>query len=741
MLDLSQLNASQREAVTHRGGPLLVLAGAGSGKTRVITFRIAHLIDSGQARPWNILAVTFTNKAAAEMVQRVAKLVPVHDGKPTVGTFHATSLRILRRWADRLGYTKSFNVYDTADQLSVVKRIAREAGYDESSFPPRKLLNAISRAKGALVTPATYADQNRDFYGSRVAEVYHLYQKRLVEFDAMDFDDLIGNHVRLLREHDDVRSQLAERYRFLLIDEYQDTNHSQYALIKELAGSHASIAAVGDEDQSIYRFRGADVNNILNFERDFPGATIVKLEQNYRSTGNILAAASGVVAHNHERIGKTLTTDAGDGEPVRIVSVDTDRDEAQYVLRQLHEMRREVPFHEVAVLFRTNAQSRAFEEELLSSNIPYTVVGGMKFYERAEIKDVLAFMRVAARPQDTPSIERVINVPARGIGAATLRQLQDAVESSGASLWEVIDGDLSFLSERGRRAVGEFRDIARDLQANCSLPVGDFVSYLFERTGYVATYRGSRDPQDETRLQNLDELLNSAREFQEQNPDASVGDYLDTITLISDVDTYDAEKGVTLMTLHAAKGLEFDVVFLTGMEDGILPHSQSQDDVEEERRLCYVGMTRARRRLTATHAMQRRVHGQFREQSPSPFIDEIPESAIERISLVSRTAPTRGAWRDERPAREYGGESTADSVGSFFRSSPVRFDAGALRTRGPAVEKPREMRRGTRVRHAQFGDGVILRTEGSGDNAKLTVYFDRIGTKKFVARFAKLTTL
>ncbi|MDX1584161.1 MAG: 3'-5' exonuclease, partial [Thermoanaerobaculia bacterium] len=525
------------------------------------------------------------------------------------------------------------------------------------------------------------------------------------------------------------------------IDEYQDTNHAQYVLIKLLAGEEANLAAVGDEDQSIYRFRGADVSNILNFEQDFQGARIVKLEQNYRSTGNILAAASGVVSHNRERIGKTLTTDQTDGEPVRIVTVDTDRDEAHYVLRQLHELRGQIPFHEIAVLFRTNAQSRPFEEELLSSNIPYTVVGGMKFYERAEIKDVLAFLRVAARPQDTPSIERVINVPARGIGAVTLKSLNDRTADTDQSLWEVIDGDLSFLSDRGRKAVSEFRDLGRDLQREAGAPVGDFLSFLYERTGYVQMYRNSRDPQDDARLENLDELLNSAREFQDQNPDSNVSDYLDTITLMSDVDAWDAEKGVTLMTLHAAKGLEFELVFVTGMEDGILPHSQSQDDIEEERRLCYVGMTRARKRLDCTSAMQRRVHGQFREQSPSPFLDEIPDSAIEKVSLVSARAPaTTGEWNRRSSWSDDAGPA-AQHIGSYFTGSPVKFDSSAIRARSKKTEERAQLKRGTRVQHEQFGKGVILRTEGSGDNAKLTVYFDRVGTKKFIARFAKLTTI
>ena len=818
MIDLTGLNPQQRDAVTHGEGPLLVLAGAGSGKTRVITYRIAHLIGELGVYPSHILAVTFTNKAAAEMLHRVQALVPSIGGKPWIGTFHSTSLRMLRRHADRLGFTKSFAVYDTSDQLALVRRCMRELQMNDEAFPPRSILTRISNAKNELIGPAEYEKHNFDFFGSRVAEVYRLYQKRLKEYDAMDFDDLIGNYVQLIEKHEEVATEIHERFQHLLIDEYQDTNRAQYMLIKALAGKRSNVVAVGDEDQSIYKFRGADINNILNFERDFPGAKIIKLEQNYRSTGNILDAATGVVSNNVARKGKKLFTDSGSGEPVRIVTTGTDREEAQFVIDKLTSMRGRYHLTDFAVLFRTNAQSRPFEEELLRANIPYSVVGGVKFYERAEIKDVLSFLRLAVR-NDTPSIERVINVPSRGIGDTTVAALTAKATEENVTLWTVIEGDLKFLPSRAAKAVAEFREIIHDLQRAVANPLPEFYDYLLLRTGYRRMLTESRDVQDEARLQNIDELMGSAREFWEQNPGASLADYLDSLTLMSDLDRYESQKGVTLMTLHAAKGLEFKIVFLSGMEEGVLPHSNSleqNEDLEEERRLCYVGMTRAREQLYCLHSLERRVHGQFREQSPSPFLNEIPDEVKEHVRLASasRYASDTPSWRERpvgggygnygggygsgtsRGGNSYGSNSygsrrsgsspaprppasrpqparpappppkpkvneSVNSVFSFFKDAaieapppesapnvppspaaaprPVPFDPSAIRaTRPQPAAASAELRRGQRVRHEQFGDGTILTMEGSGPDAKLTVYFDRAGSKKFIAKFAKL---
>ncbi|HUP48599.1 MAG TPA: UvrD-helicase domain-containing protein [Thermoanaerobaculia bacterium] len=751
MIDLTGLNEQQRKAVTHGTGPLLVLAGAGSGKTRVITCRIAWLIGEQGVPPFRILAVTFTNKAANEMLGRVEHLVPNIGARPWIGTFHATSLRMLRRYAGRLGFTQSFAVYDTADQLTLVRRCMRELNVNDEAFPPRAILSRISAAKNELVGPVEYEKNNLDFFGARVAEVYRLYQKRLREYDAMDFDDLIGNYVQLLEQNDDVRNELHERFPHLLIDEYQDTNRAQYVLIKLLAGPRGNVVAVGDEDQSIYRFRGADINNILNFERDFPGATVVKLEQNYRSTGNILDAATGVVSRNVARKGKTLYTRAGSGDPVRIVTCSNEREEAQFVIGKITSQRGERKLSDFAVLFRTNAQSRPFEEELLRANVPYSVVGGVKFYERAEIKDVLSFLRLAGRPHDTPSIERVINVPSRGIGDTTVAALNDRAARQDTSLWSVIEGDLAFLSARASKAVREFREIVHDLQRASSQPVPELLDYLLLRTGYRRMFSESRDIQDESRLENIDELLGSAREFVEQSPSATLADYLDSLTLMSDLDRYESQKGVTLMTLHAAKGLEFRVVFLAGMEEGILPHSQSlehNEDVEEERRLCYVGMTRAREQLYCLHSRERRLHGRFREQPPSPFLAEIPEEVTQEVRLGG-VRSAKPQWREQprtrgvppREPRPSSARSETAAVLSFFKDSPIQFDPAAIQPAGARQENRADLKRGQRVRHEQFGEGTILTMEGSGPNAKLTVYFERAGPKKFIAKYAKLTRI
>jgi DNA helicase-2/ATP-dependent DNA helicase PcrA len=781
MLDLSGLNPQQREAVTHGTGPLLVLAGAGSGKTRVITYRIAYLMGEMSVRPANILAVTFTNKAASEMLHRVDQLVPPTGGyRPWIGTFHSTSLRILRRYADRLGFTKSFAIYDTSDQMTLIRRCMRELNVNDDAFPPRSVLTRISHAKNELIGPVEYEKTNHDFFGARVSEIYRLYQKRLREFDAMDFDDLIGQYVQLLEQHEEVRNELHERFQHLLIDEYQDTNRAQYVLVKLLAGKQGNIMAVGDEDQSIYRFRGADINNILNFERDFPGARIIKLEQNYRSTGNILDAATGVVSNNIARKGKTLFTSGGKGDPVRLVTTSNDREEAQFVLEKISSLRSKYKLTDFAVLFRTNAQSRPFEEELLRANVPYVVVGGVKFYERAEIKDILSFVRLAIRPHDTPAIERVINVPTRGIGDTTVATLSEQAAAQDVSLWTIIEGDLTFLPTRAAKAVREFREIVHDLQRVATNPIPDIVEYVLVRTGYRRMLQESRDLQDESRMENLEELLNSAREYTEENPQAALADYLDSLTLMSDIDRAETGKGVTLMTLHSAKGLEYRVVFLVGMEEGILPHSNSQehnDDLEEERRLCYVGMTRAREMLFCTHAHERRIHGRFREQSPSPFLKEIPADAIEHVRLGSSTryaSAQEPNWREKPFGRSGGGynggynngssrygrpepprrapaatsppsrpapkQDNANGVLSFFQNAPVQFDPNAIQAaRQQQQSAAGELKRGQKVRHEQFGVGTILTMEGSGPDAKLTVYFDHVGSKKFVAKYAKLT--
>ena len=711
---LEGLNAEQREAVLHENGPLLVLAGAGSGKTRVITHRLARLIETG-ADPRTLVAVTFTNKAAGEMRERAGKLVGGAARLAFVGTFHSFALRLLRRHAAAANLPPRFAIADAADQLALVKEAMAELQISDEVLPPGAVRARISQSKNALVSAQRFEATQTDFAGERIAKIYVLYEKKLAAAGALDFDDLIVRAVRLLEARPEVLAAERARARHLLIDEYQDTNTSQDALVKLLGAGSESLCAVGDEDQSIYRWRGAEIEHILRFDQDFPGARIVALERNYRSTAGILAAAAALVANNRRRRLKTLKADRGEGARVRVWRFDEDRTEAEAVARAIEEGSR--PAGDAAVLYRTNAQSRSFEEELVRRRIPYRVVGGMKFYERAEVKDALAYMRLAVRPSDDLAFRRVVNGPARGIGAATLDLLARAAKESGRSLWEASGSPVPGLAERARTALGRFRSVVTDLTEKAeSFAPSALLEHLLATTGYAALYESSQDPEDEGRRENLNELLSAAREFERSNEEGvSVADYLDAVSLATDGDAAAASRGdapVTLSTLHAAKGLEFPSVFVVGLEEGYLPHGESledEDELEEERRLLYVGMTRAKDELTLTHADRRLVYGRVQLRSPSRFLEELPREALEE----SFAAPRRRAYADEE--------------------GPTIFRAD------PAPEPARPLTRGKRVRHPRYGYGVILAEEGSGDETRLTVYFDRAGKKKFVARYADLT--
>jgi DNA helicase-2/ATP-dependent DNA helicase PcrA len=701
---LSSLNPEQQQAVLHARGPLLVLAGAGSGKTRVITHRLAHLVTGG-ADPRTIVAVTFTNKAAGEMRERAQALL---GGRPLagfVGTFHSFCLRLLRRRAREAGLPPRFSIADSADQLSLVKEAMGELSLSEQMLPPNAVRARISQAKNALVTAERFAATQTDFAGERIAQVYGLYEKKLAATGALDFDDLIARSVRLLSGNPGLLAEERSRVRHLLIDEYQDTNTSQDALVKLLGEGSESLCAVGDEDQAIYRWRGAEVEHILRFDTDFPGARIVPLERNYRSTSRILAAASGLVARNRRRREKRLFADRGEGLAVRLWRFEEDRAEVDAVAREIASST--FPTGEIAVLYRTNAQSRPFEEELVRRRIPYVVVGGMKFYERAEVKDVLAYLRLAVRPEDDLAFRRVVNVPARGIGAATLDRLAAAARQTGRSWWEA-SVDAPGLTERARTSLDRFRTIVEDLHERAGTwTPSALLDHLLTTTGYAALYEGSEDREDVARRENIRELLSSAREFERRNAEgATVAEYLDTVALATDVDAAEGGRAVTLSTLHAAKGLEFSAVFVAGLEEGYLPHGQSaedEDELEEERRLLYVGMTRARDALTLTLADRRLVYGRIETRRPSRFLEEIPRAAVEE---------------------QY-----------FGRPVPTIFASHA-----PVEElDDRPLRRGRRVRHPRYGVGIILTEEGSGEETRLTVYFDRAGKKKFVARYADLT--
>jgi ATP-dependent DNA helicase UvrD/PcrA len=707
---LNGLNAEQREAVLHEKGPLLVLAGAGSGKTRAITHRLARLVETG-VDPRTILAVTFTNKAAEEMRQRARRLLGTERLLSFVGTFHSWGLRFLRRYAAPAGLPPRFSIADTSDQLALVKEAMAELSISEQMLPPGAVRARISHAKSGLVGPGDFEAGQSDFAGERVARVYRLYEKKLADAGAVDFDDLIGRTVRLLRARPDLLEAERRRARHLLIDEYQDTNTSQDALVKLLGQGAESLCAVGDEDQAIYRWRGAEVEHILRFDQDFPGARIVALERNYRSTDGILRAASSLVSNNRRRRVKKLRAERGTGTAVRLWRFEEDRQETEQVVRGIAEGGRAPG--ETAVLYRTNAQSRPFEEELLRRRIPYVVVGGMKFYERAEVKDALAFVRLAVRPEDDLAFRRVVNVPARGIGAATLDRIAEKARAEGLSWWEVSADPPASVPERARLALARFRALVGDLRDKAlTYSPSALLEHLLDATGYAALYAKSDDREDQSRSENLQELVSSAREFERSNAEgATVAEYLDTVSLATNEDIADGGGAVTLSTLHAAKGLEFPAVFVVGLEEGYLPHGQSaQDDeeLEEERRLLYVGMTRAKDELTLTLADRRLVFGKVQMRTPSRFVDEIPAEILEERA-------------ERRPS-----PSLKPTI--FDRSiEPEETEIGGA------------LRRGRRVRHPRYGFGVILSQEGSGEETRLTVYFDRAGKKKFVARYADLT--
>jgi ATP-dependent DNA helicase UvrD/PcrA len=707
---LTGLNPEQTEAVLHERGPLLVLAGAGSGKTRVITHRLARLIESG-ADARTIVAVTFTNKAAEEMRDRARRLLGVERLLCFVGTFHSWSLRFLRRHAAAAGLPPRFAIADAADQLALVKEAMAELSISEQLLPPGAVRARISQAKSGLVSVADFESSQDDFAGERIAKVYRLYEKKLSASGAADFDDLIVKTVRLMRSRPDLLAAERSRVRHLLIDEYQDTNTSQDALVKLLGETADSLCAVGDEDQAIYRWRGAEVEHILRFEEDFPGARIVALESNYRSTEGILRSASALVAHNRRRREKRLKAERGEGQDVRLWRFTEDRGEADAVARAIGRGGR--PPGATAVLYRTNAQSRAFEEEFVRSRIPYIVIGGMKFYERAEVKDALSYMRLAVRPEDDLAFRRVVNVPARGIGGATLDRIAAAARESGRSWWEISASPPAGLTDRARLSLDRFRRLIEGLREKAeSYSPSALLEHVLEATGYAALYEGSEDREDEARRENLQELVSAAHEFERSNAEgATVAEYLDAVSLATQEDFVDKTGAVTLSTLHAAKGLEFPSVFIVGLEEGYLPHGQSAEDaeeLEEERRLLYVGMTRAKDELTLTLAGRRLVYGKIQMRAPSRFLEEIPADALQELS---ETPPA--------PA-------LAPTI--FARGSQSEIAPGAA-----------PLSRGRRVRHPRYGYGVILSQEGSGEETRLTVYFDRAGKKKFIARYADLT--
>lgn len=729
---LKHLNPPQKEAVLHGEGPLLILAGAGSGKTRVITHRIAHLIHDQGVHPRNILAVTFTNKAAREMAERVQRLLASGDA-PQISTFHAACGRILRREIHHLGYESSFAIYDDRDSERLLKDVLAELDLDEKRFPTKVIGARIDDYKNRGLFPGDIDSvATGDIFNERVVQIYAAYQQRLQKCNALDFGDMLIQTVRLLEEFPEVRRQYQERFQWILVDEYQDTNPVQYKLIRLLAGERRNLCVVGDDDQSIYSWRGADIRNILEFEKDFPGVKVIRLEQNYRSTATILKAAGEVVKQNFGRKGKTLWTENPEGERIVYQRVESDREEARFVSREIGRLRgRGVPLEEMAVFYRTNAQSRLVEEALVSEALPYHIVGGVRFYARMEVKDILAYLRVLDNPADEISLKRIINVPARGIGATTVDRIAALAGRQGSSFYAALQvagqGGVLAAGPQGKVAgFGALLEHFREVSGMAVLP--ELARTVMEESGYLTRLKESRDDGDAERLENLEQLLAAMEEFTEKNPEAGLSEFLEQVSLVSDLEQGESGKpSVTLMTLHAAKGLEFRAVFMIGMEERLFPHIRALDDLdgmEEERRLCYVGMTRARERLYLLNARRRYLFGQEQVNAPSRFLKDIP------AELLNEEGSDRGGEPSGAYATPYPAHNLA-AAAKFSQSNDIEI-----------IPEPPDEHEGAfigmRVRHGKFGVGDIRKIEGTGEGQKVIVWFTSVGPKKLMLRFAGL---
>jgi DNA helicase-2/ATP-dependent DNA helicase PcrA len=687
---LADLNPAQREAVLHVDGPLLVVAGAGSGKTRVLTHRVAHLIGAHGIKPNEILAITFTNKAATEMRERLERMLGHTARAIWILTFHAACGRMLRREAERLGYRSNFTIYDQADQVRLVKACLEELGKDPKRFTPRGIHSQISNAKNQLITPDEYTARVSSFWDQTVAEVYELYQRRLFRSNAVDFDDILMLTVQVLERFPEARERWQTAFRHVLVDEYQDTNHAQYRFLQLLAEKHRNVFAVGDPDQSIYAFRGADIRNILDFERDFGGAGVVALEQNYRSTNRILEAANAVIDNNRDRKPKRLWSELGEGDPVEVVEVEDEHAEARFVAAEIaRQVESGTSASEIAVFYRTNAQSRVLEDVLVRQGVPYQVIGGPRFYERAEIRDAVAYLAVLNNTDDAVALMRIANRPRRGIGDTSIRKMVTHAESLGISLWDATaDPEAAGVAGASARAIRGFRNVMESLMSAAQeLPVDELVQAVLERSGTLEAYEAERTIEARGRIENLEELVGSAQEYRRRVDEPTLAGFLEEVQLQSDQDTLVADEAqVTLMTIHNAKGLEYRIVFLIGMEEGIFPHARSIEDneVEEERRLAYVGMTRAMERLTLTHTTARSLYGRREFNLPSRFLDELPATvARERLRPASWAGYAQSARQiAPREERELPALSTGDSVrhGSLGEGVVTRIEPGGVVT-------------------------------------------------------------
>ena len=765
---LKGLNDKQYDAVINTEGACLIIAGAGSGKTKVLTHKIAYLIQEKDVLPWNILAITFTNKAANEMKERIVGLVGDVAQDIWMGTFHSICVRILRKFIDRIGFESSFIIFDTSDQRTMIKGCLKDLNIDDKMFTDRSVQAEISNAKNQMLEPEQYSVQaNGDFRREKIATIYELYQKRLKENNAIDFDDIINYTIKILKENEDVLDYYANKFKYVLVDEYQDTNKAQFTLISLFASVHGNITVVGDSDQSMYAFRGADISNILNFERDFKNAKIIKLEQNYRCTGNILEAANSVIKNNETKYKKKLWTENEKGNLPKVYSAENEYDEGSFIVEQINRLRREEYFKysDFAILYRMNTQSRAIEDILRREDIPYKIIGGLKFYERKEIKDIISYLRLIQNPSDNLSLKRIINEPKRGIGKTSLENIETLANQNSISMYEVIKNADQYGLNRVFINSREFISVMEELRAKKDdLVISELIKQTLKKTGYTKALEDENTVEAENRIENLEEFLTVAMEFEEESADNGLSEFLEGITLSSDIDNMEeTDETVTLMTLHSAKGLEFPVVFLVGMEEGIFPGYKSiseQKELEEERRLCYVGITRAKQYLFLTCSKQRTIFGSTSCNPVSRFLKEIPKELLDGYEdALGDNSNKEDNFEDSKYSWTYGSKN-AGTIKSYKidKQEPVMASAKSndssnfvFRTAESflnSLKKPvgqnvdlSKYGEGVRVFHKKFGEGTISGVEPEGDDLKVDIQFDKVGHKRLMAKFAKLEVI
>lgn len=771
---LEGLNDKQYEAVTNTEGPVLVIAGAGSGKTKVLTHKIAYLIQEKRVLPWNILAITFTNKAANEMKERIAGLVGENAKDIWMGTFHSICVRILRKHIDKIGYDSSFVIFDTSDQKSLVKKCLKELQIDDKQFSEKSVQAEISNAKNEMLEPDQYAFRvHGDFRKEKIANIYELYQKRLKENNAIDFDDIINFTIKIFEENPEILNYYSSKFKYVLVDEYQDTNKSQFTLVKMLAEVNQNITVVGDNDQGIYSFRGADISNILNFEKDFKGTKIIKLEQNYRCTGNILKAANAVIKNNETKYEKKLWTQNGEGNLPKVYSADNEYDEASFIVEQISHLKREekYKYSEFAILYRMNTQSRAIEDILRREAIPYKIVGGLKFYERKEIKDIVSYLRLAQNSSDNLSLTRIINEPKRGIGKTSLDKITDLAIQNETSMYEVIKNADKYGLNRVFLNSRDFIDLIEEAKIKKDeMPISEFIQYILKKSGYIKALEDEKTIEAENRIENLEEFLTVAMEFEKEEAENNLQNFLEGMTLSSDIDNVEeTEESVTLMTLHSAKGLEFPVVFLVGMEEGIFPGYRSigePDGIEEERRLCYVGITRAKENLFLTCSKMRTVFGSTSCNLPSRFLEEIPSNLLDGYdeafgsnnNIKEKINENKDyTWNYGNKIKDAGKIVTynindvanktvaaASSVfgkkASFGRTAENFLNGLGKKSNTEQVDLSKYAK-GVKVFHKKFGEGIITKTEPEGEDLKVDISFDKVGHKRLMAKFANLEVI